>query len=120
MLDFILNNKWSILLISECIAWLFLFAMGYYRYWKPSKAHFIIVTILSCLFGYVPHFSIPVLMCIKEGSWTALYQSKDALLFDGFILALIIFGFTLGKKYVIKIDRYFAQKATHAKEKIKA
>ena len=120
MLNFILDNKWSILLTSECIAWLFLFAMGYYRYWKPSKIHFIIATVLSCIFGYVPHFGIPVLLCIKEGSWTALYESKDALFFDGFILALILFGLTFGKKYVVKIDRYFSRKASLTKENIKS
>lgn len=110
IIGIILNNKWIILIASELIAWFLLFLMGYFRYWKSSKIGFTVSTVLSVCFGYIPHFGIPILMCIEEGNLGALYSSKEALLFDLLIISLILFGITKGKQLVIKIDSHFQEK----------
>lgn len=103
-MNYILENKIQILIISECIAWLLLIPMFYFRHWHRIKIAFIVSMALSGFFGYIPHITIPLIVCYHEKSLSALYQSKDTLFFIIIILILFVFGMTKGKSVVLKID----------------
>lgn len=116
MISFILNYRFRILFFSEIVAWILLLPMGYFRHWEPSLPLFILFTVLSGFFGYVPHFGIPLLTCYVEKSWKALYNNKSSLIFSCLVLLIIVFGLTFGKEYVLKIDGMLYEFAQQQKE----
>lgn len=116
-MQFIIENKWLIIISSETIAWIFTIFMAYSRYWLQSNFLFSVSTVVAVFTGWVVHITIPILEAIHLGGLKAVLQSKDALLFDGFIILLFILGFVFGKKYVKKIDDYFMNLANNRKNK---
>ena len=114
-MEFIVNTiiayKWGILLTCEVLGWVFMGFMFYFRYFIQSNPLFWISTAISGAFGYIPHLSIPILIAIHEKSITALLENKGDFIFVLCIISIIVLGFTFGKRYVAKFDRYMFQLA---------
>ncbi len=119
MIDTILEHKIAILVFSESLAWILLIPMFYFRHWKRNNLGFFTFLGLSIFFGYVPHLTIPILTCIVERSFSALYESTDTLIFIVIIILLFVFGATKGKSLVVKIDNAMFEFAQRFKEKRK-
>ena len=119
MISIILEHKLAILVFSETLAWILLIPMFYFRHWQRNNIGFFTFLGLSIFFGYVPHLTIPILSCIAENSFAALYESKDTLIFIIIIILLFIFGATKGKSLVLKIDHAMFEFAQKFKEKRK-
>lgn len=94
-MDLLLRYKWEILIACEIIAWLTTFYMFYARYWLHSKIQFLIFGSISIVLGYFPHIGLGIMNFI---------QTKKLDFFTLFILLLFLFAFTLGKKYVVRLD----------------
>ncbi|SEC18148.1 hypothetical protein SAMN05443246_3247 [Paenibacillus sp. GP183] len=94
-MDLLLKYKWIILFISEILAWIFTFLMFYARYWIESKKIFIIFTVIALLTGWVPHLALMVM---------SFKKTKTIGLFEISIIILLIYGLTIGKKHILKMD----------------
>lgn len=115
---FLIQHKWSILLISEIIAWLLLIPTGYYRYWKDNKLLYVLSLSLSIFFGYVPHITLPIIVFIINKDINTLYKDKNSLIFIFFIFILVLYGATFGKKTILKIDNKVKEFATKHRAKM--
>ena len=93
----ILENKWIILLIMEVIAWLATLFMFYARYRMQSVLWFKIGTALFALTGVIPQVLLGIINFI-------VLQELD--LFTIVIVLLILYGFTLGRKQIQRLDAW--------------
>ena len=100
MYNFIMENKWSILLVLEFFAWSVTTFMFYARYKMQSQFWFKVASIILILTGVIPQ----VLLGVEN-----FVATKEIDLFTLVIVLLIVYGFTIGKKYVQKLD-VWAQK----------
>jgi hypothetical protein len=96
-LEFLVENKWVILVSLEVLAWSSTFFMLYARYGLKSSFWFKVATVLFALTGVIPQ----VLMGIVN-----FIATKKIDLFTLIILLLILYGFTIGKKHVKKLDAW--------------
>ncbi|MEH7347176.1 hypothetical protein V7122_25445 [Bacillus sp. JJ1532] len=94
-MNVLVENKWLILVILEVLAWASIFFLLYARYRLKSNFWFKVAAVLVALTGVVPQ----VLM----GIINFIFTSKVDL-FTLIILLLILYGFTIGKKHVKKLD----------------
>jgi hypothetical protein len=106
--DFLVENKWAILVSLEVLAWSSTFFMLYARYGLKSSFWFKIATVLFALTGVIPQ----VLMGIVN-----FIATKKVDVFTLIIVLLILYGFTLGKNHLKKLDawaqRKFSTKENH-------
>ncbi|MGI6451530.1 MAG: hypothetical protein ACOX3R_15090 [Desulfitobacteriia bacterium] len=100
-MEFITENKWIILLIIEVLAWLSTFFMLYARYRLQSKQLFKLGTILTLMTGVVPQVTLGIINLIT-------LKRVDA--FTVVILLLILYGLTLGKRQIKRIDQWAKRK----------
>lgn len=107
-MDFLLENRWAILVSLEVLAWSSTFFMLYARYGLKSSFWFKVATVLFALTGVIPQ----VLMGIVN-----FIATKSLDIFTIIIVLLIIYGFTIGKRHVKKLDnwaqRKFSNKENH-------
>lgn len=107
-MDFLLENRWAILVSLEVLAWSSTFFMLYARYGLKSSFWFKVATVLFALTGVIPQ----VLMGIVN-----FIATKSLDIFTLIIVLLIIYGFTIGKRHVKKLDnwaqRKFSNKENH-------
>ncbi|WP_066249565.1 hypothetical protein [Neobacillus drentensis] len=107
-MEFLLENKWAILVSLEVFAWSSTFFMLYARYGLKSSFWFKVATVLFALTGVIPQ----VLMGIVN-----FIATKSLDIFTLIIVVLIIYGFTIGKGHVKKLDnwaqRKFSNKENH-------
>jgi hypothetical protein len=96
-LNFLVENKWMILVILEVLAWSSTFFLLYARYGLKSSFWFKVATVLFALTGVIPQ----VLMGIVN-----FIATKKIDLFTLIIVLLILYGFTIGKKHVKKLDAW--------------
>ncbi|WML58076.1 hypothetical protein [Neobacillus sp. PS2-9] len=96
-MNFLVENKWMILVILEVLAWSSTFFLLYARYGLKSSFWFKVATVLFALTGVIPQ----VLMGIVN-----FIATKKIDLFTLIILLLILYGFTIGKKHVKKLDAW--------------
>jgi hypothetical protein len=101
MQHLILENKWIILLTLEFFAWLMTFFMLYARYKMQSPFWFKTASILFALTGVIPQVSLGIVNFIT---------TKELDLFTVTILLLIIYGLTIGKQQVQKLDSWAKKK----------
>jgi hypothetical protein len=99
-MDLILNHKWLILLSFEVSAWGFTFLMFYARYWIESKKLFFLFTFLAFLTGWVPHLALMIMN---------FFNSKTIGSFEITVLLLLLYGLTIGKKHLLKLDSAIAK-----------
>ena len=101
MQHLILENKWILLLTLEIFAWSSTFFMLYARYKMRSSLWFKTASVLFALTGVIPQVSLGVVNFITK---------KELDLFSLVILLLIIYGLTIGKKQVQKLDYWAKEK----------
>jgi len=101
MYNLIMENKWAILLILEVFAWSATFFMLYARYKMQSPFWFKIASALLVLTGVIPQVFLGVVNFVA---------TKEIDLFTIVIVLLIIYGLTIGKKHVKKLDSWAQKK----------
>ncbi|WP_462412642.1 hypothetical protein [Neobacillus sp. Marseille-QA0830] len=100
-MDFLVANKWVILVSLEVLAWSSTFFLLYARYGLKSDFWFKVATVLFALTGVIPQ----VLMGIVN-----FISTRKIDLFTLIIVLLIVYGFTIGKKHVKKLDEWAKKK----------
>lgn len=97
----LLEYKWQILIGLEVAAWSATFFMLYARYGMKSQLWFRIGAVLFALTGVIPQVGIGILNYV---------ETRELDTFTLAILALIVYGFTLGKKDVQRLDAWAQKK----------
>ena len=96
-MDFLLENKWLILACLEVLAWSSTFFLLYARYGMKSSFWFKVATILLAITGVIPQVVMGIINFIA---------TRKIDLFTLIIVLLILYGFTIGKKHVKKLDAW--------------
>ncbi|WP_378956144.1 hypothetical protein [Pelosinus sp. sgz500959] len=95
MYNLIMENKWAILLILEFFAWSATMFMFYARYKMQSQFWFKVASMILVLTGVIPQVLLGVVNFVA---------TKEIDLFTLVIVLLIVYGITIGKKHVQKLD----------------
>lgn len=107
-MNFLVENKWVILVSLEVLAWSATFFLLYARYGLKSNFWFKIATVLVVITGVIPQVSMGIINFIS---------TKKIDLFTLIIVLLIIYGLTIGKKHIKKLDTWaqakFSKKENH-------
>ena len=96
-MDYILENKWTILVVLEIFVWLLTFFMLYARYWMQSRFWFRAGAILYALTGIIPQVILGIINFIDTG---------EIDFFTIVIVLLVIYGLTIGKDHMKRLDAY--------------
>ncbi|WP_026576932.1 hypothetical protein [Bacillus sp. UNC438CL73TsuS30] len=96
-MDFLLENKWVILVSLEVLAWSSTLFLLYARYGLQSGFWFKVATVLFALTGVIPQVLMGIINFIA---------TRKIDLFTLIIVLLILYGFTLGKGHVKKLDAW--------------
>ncbi len=107
-MTYILDYKWLILATLEVLAWASTFFMFYARYGLRSNRLFKLGIFLTVITGILPQVSMGII------NYAATRQID---IYTGVIILLIIYGLTIGKKDVKKVDQW-AQKTFSKKRKL--
>ncbi|MFC5647622.1 hypothetical protein ACFPYJ_00465 [Paenibacillus solisilvae] len=105
-MDFILENKWFILLALEVLAWSSTFFMMFTRYRLGSTFLFRIGALLTVLTGVIPQVVLGIINLVVEHKFD---------LFTFIIVFLIIYGATLGRKKIKQLDVWAQRKFAKVK-----
>ena len=97
ILQFLLENKWVILVSLEVLAWTSTFFLLYARYRLKSSFWFKVATVLFALTGVIPQVLMGIINFIS---------SKRIDLFTLIIVLLLLYGFTIGKQHVKSLDAW--------------
>lgn len=97
VLNFLMEYKWGILLCFEILAWISTFFLLYARYGLKSDVWFKIATVLFAITGVIPQILMGIINFVV---------SKKVDLFTLIIFLLILYGFTIGKRHVKKMDQW--------------
>ena len=100
-MDFFIENKWPILLGLEVLAWLATFFMLYARYRMKSKLWFQVGTGLVVATGIIPQVALGIINYVTV-------QEID--MFTVVIVILLLYGATLGKKHIRRLDDWAREK----------
>ena len=92
---FIVENKWLILLVLEVFAWSATFFMLYASIKMHSDFWFKAAAAMLIMTGFVPQILLGVINFI---------DSKELDLFTLVLVLLVVYGGTVGKKHVQKLD----------------
>lgn len=101
MMNFLVEHKWGILVAFEILAWLSTFFLLYARYGLKSSFWFKFATVLFTLTGVIPQVFMGIINFIS---------SRKIDLFTLIIILLIVYGFTIGKGHVKKLDAWAQRK----------
>lgn len=101
MYNFIMENKWFILLILEILAWSATVFMFYARYQMQSPFWFKLASVVFAFTGVIPQVLLGVLNF-------AATQEMD--LFTLIIVLLLLYGCTIGRQHVRKLDAWVQKK----------
>jgi hypothetical protein len=100
-MTFLVDNKWFILIGLEVLAWTSTFFLFYARYRLQSNFWFKVGTILFAITGVIPQVLMGIINFIIK---------RQLDIFTLVILLLIIYGATIGKKQVKKLDAWAQKK----------
>lgn len=101
-MDFIVDNKWWLLVTAEVIFWISLVIFFVMRYWfrnKKISGKILIITILNELFI--------AFLAIMDYMETGQFSR-----FQGVIILIIIYGFTYGKEDFARLDLFIQRYVT--------
>lgn len=101
MIHFLVENKWAILASFEVLAWASTFFLLYARYGLQSSFWFKVATVLLAITGVIPQVSMGIINFIS---------TRKIDLFTLIIVLLILYGFTIGKGHVKKLDVWAQRK----------
>ena len=94
---FIVENKWGILLALEGLAWTATVFLFYARYKMQSGFWFKVASVMLVLTGFVPQILLGVIN---------FNETKEIDLFTLVLVVLVVYGCTVGKKHVRKLDAW--------------
>ena len=94
---FIFENKWLILLVLEVFAWSATFFMFYARYKMQSDFWFKATSAMLIMTGFVPQILLGVIN---------FNETKEIDLFTLVLVLLVVYGCTVGRKHVRKLDAW--------------
>lgn len=100
-MDFLLENKWAILVSLEVLAWASTFFLLYARYKLKSNFWFKTATVLFAATGVIPQVLMGIINYIS---------TKQVDSFTLIIVLLLLYGFTIGKKHVKRLDEWAKEK----------
>jgi hypothetical protein len=100
-MNVLVEYKWAILLSLEVLAWASTFFLLYARYKLRSPFWFKVGTFLFAITGVIPQVVMGIINFIVM---------KKVDLFTLIIVLLIVYGFTVGKKHVKKMDSWAKEK----------
>jgi hypothetical protein len=100
-MNFLVENKWMILVSLEVLAWSSTFFLLYARYGLKSSFWFKVATVLFALTGVIPQVLMGIINFIA---------TRKIDVFTLIIVLLIIYGFTIGKNHVKKLDAWAQRK----------
>lgn len=106
-MEFLITNKWIILVCLEVLAWLSTFFLFYARYGLKSDFWFKVAAVLVAITGIIPQVTLGIVNFAATG---------EVDLFTLIIVLLLIYGSTIGKKHVKKLDGWAQRKFLKAKE----
>lgn len=95
MYNLIIENKWVILLVLEIFAWSATIFMFYARYRMKSPFWFKVASVILVFTGVIPQVLLGVIN---------FAVTKEIDLFTLIIVLLIVYGCTIGKKHIQKLD----------------
>lgn len=98
---FIVDNKWLILLVLEVLAWSATFFMFYARYKMQSDFWFKAASAMLIMTGFVPQILLGVI---------SFNETKEIDLFTLVLVLLVVYGCTVGKEHVRKLDAWARMK----------
>ena len=98
---FIIDNKWLILLVLEVFAWSATFFMFYARYKMQSDFWFKAASAMLIMTGFVPQILLGVIN---------FNETKEIDLFTLVLVLLVVYGCTVGKEHVRKLDAWARMK----------
>lgn len=107
MYSFLIENKWIILLILEIFAWSATGFMFYARYKMQSSFWFRLASVMLVLTGVIPQVLLGVLNFVA---------TKEIDLFTLVIVLLIMYGCTIGKKHIRKLDKWVQKKFSKVRQ----
>ena len=90
-----MENKWLILLILEFFAWSATIFMFYARYRMQSSFWFRAAAAMGVLTGVIPQVLLGVMN---------FAETKEIDIFTTIIVLLIVYGLTIGKSHVQRLD----------------
>ncbi|MGG5254718.1 hypothetical protein ACQYAD_14795 [Neobacillus sp. SM06] len=100
-MEFLVENKWIILASLEVFAWASTFFLFYARYRLQSSFWFKVATVLLALTGVIPQVTMGIIN---------FAASRQLDVFTLIIVLLLLYGFTIGKKHVKKLDAWAQKK----------
>lgn len=100
-MDFIIDNKWIVLASLEVLAWLSTFFVLYARYGLKSSFWFRVGSVLLAITGFIPQILIGIVN---------FATTRKLDYFTLILLLLLLYGFTIGKKHVKKLDAWAQKK----------
>ena len=101
IIELLIQYKWAILLGLEVLAWASTFFMLYARYRANSRALFRIGAVLTVGTGVIPQVLLGIVNFVT-------FRKLD--LFTGIIVLLILYGSTIGRKHIKKLDQWAQRK----------
>ena len=104
MLTTILDFKWHILLMAEIAGWILTIFFVFARYYFQSNPFAWLFVILMALFDYLPSIVLPIIDAIYINDFEK-WVYEGGLLFNLAMIGLFIISFTLGKKYLLILDK---------------
>lgn len=100
-MTFLVEYKWGILIVLEVLAWSCTFFLFYARYRLQSNFWFKVGSVLFALTGIIPQVIMGIFNFVIKG---------ELDIFTSVIILLIIYGATIGKKQVKKLDAWAQRK----------
>jgi len=100
-MSYILEYKWIILVSLEILAWVTTFFLFYARYGMKSTFWFKVASVLFAVTGVIPQVIMGIINFI---------HTRKLDIFTIIIVALLIYGFTFGKKEIKKLDEWAQRK----------
>lgn len=104
LITLILEFKWHILFFSEIAGWVLTPFLFFARYFFQSTIFTWVFIILIAMSDYLPSILLPILDAIYTSSLKDWIYG-GGLLLNVVIILLFVFSMTLGKKFVLKIDK---------------
>ncbi|GMA98114.1 hypothetical protein PIPA1_09140 [Pelosinus sp. IPA-1] len=101
MYNLIMENKWAILIILEFFAWSATIFIFYARYKMQSQFWLKVASTILVLTGVIPQVLLGIVNFVV---------TEEIDLFTLTIVLLIVYGLTIGKKHIQKLDSWAQKK----------
>ena len=118
MFSIILDFKWHILLFAEIAGWVLTVLLFFARYLFRSIVFTWIFGVMIIVSDYFPSIMLPILDALYTDSFKE-WVYGGGLLFNLVILTLFIISITVGKKFVLILDKKIMGFTNKVKNKAK-